>query len=86
MTLTLELPEDVRARLADKAKAVGVDLPTYAQRVLEGEAFGAPLSEILRPVREAFNASGRSETELTAELEEAKREMRSDRRTRAANG
>jgi hypothetical protein len=86
MTLTLDLPEDVRHRLADKARAAGVDLPTYAQRVLKGEALLPPIEETLKPIHDAFKASGRTEEQLTEELEAAKHAMREERRTRASHG
>jgi hypothetical protein len=82
VTLTLELPDDVRKRLADKATSAGLDLQAYAQRVLHGEAFSPPLAETLKPIRDAFKASGMTEEQLTEELENAKHEMRAERRAR----
>jgi hypothetical protein len=84
MTLTLNLPDDVRSRLAEKAKTAGLDLQTYAQRILQGEAFSPPLAETLKPIRDAFKASGVTEEQLTEELERAKHEVRADRRARAS--
>ena len=78
MTLNLELPEDVRRRLADKASSAGLDLQSYAQRVLQGEAFSPPLAETLQPIRDAFKASGMTEEQLTEELEIAKRALSFD--------
>lgn len=82
MILALDLPDDVRKRLADKAKTAGLDLQTCAQCVLQGEAFTPPLTDTLQPIRDAFKASGMTEKQLTDELERAKHEMRAKRRSR----
>ncbi len=78
--LTLQIPPDAEARLAEKARSAGMDMPSYAQQILVTEARRPTLREISGPIGEAFAASGMSEDELSDLLEEAKHKMRSDRR------
>ena len=82
MTLTVDLADTEAQRLAEKARAAGIDVQTYIQRIVRTAATAPPLDEVLCPVREAFRASGISEDELGELLEEAKHEMRSERRSR----
>ena len=84
MTLTLNLAERDAQRLAEKAQAAGVDVQTYVERIVRAAATSPPLDEALRPVRDAFHASGMSEDQLGELLEEAKHEMRRERRARQA--
>jgi hypothetical protein len=84
MTLTVDLAEADAERLAEKARAAGIDVQTYVQRLVRLAATSAPLDEVLRPVREAFHASGMSEDELGELLEEAKHQMRQERRAEQA--
>ena len=76
MTLTLDLADNDAQRLAEKARAAGIDVQTYVERLVRAAATSPPLDEVLRPVREEFHASGMSEDELGDLLEEAKHEMR----------
>jgi hypothetical protein len=46
------------------------------ERLVRLAATSAPLDEVLRPVREAFHASGMSEDELGELLDEMRRERR----------
>jgi hypothetical protein len=80
MTLTVGLADADAQRLAEKARAAGIDVQTYVERLVRLAATSAPLDEVLRPVREAFHASGLSEDELGELLEEAKHAMRRERR------
>jgi hypothetical protein len=82
MTLTVDLADADAQRLAEKARAAGVDVQTYVERLVRLAATSVPLDDVLRPVREAFQASGMSEDELGELLEEAKHEMRRERRAR----
>ena len=84
MTLTVNLADSEAERLAAKAHAAGIDVQTYVERLVRTAASSPPLDDELRPVREAFHASGMSEDELGELLEEAKHEMRRDRRARQA--
>jgi hypothetical protein len=81
MTLTLNLPEDAERSLADKARAAGVDIQTYAECILRTAANRPPLDDVLRPVRDAFRESGLTDDELGDLLERAKHDVRTERRT-----
>ena len=81
MVLTIPISKQAEATLAAKAKAAGVDLPTYAAHHLE--MLGQPprsLREISGPIADAFEASGMTEDELSDLLEEEKHAMRAERR------
>ncbi len=85
MTLTLKLPDEDEQRLAAKAKAAGVDLRTYVECIVRAAASRPAIEEVLRPVREAFRASGLSDDELGELLEKSKHEMRAERKARQAS-
>jgi hypothetical protein len=85
MTLSVNLPDAVQARLDAKARAAGLDVTAYAQPVLQADAALPALDDILRPVRDAVKNSGMTEDELTQMLEKAKHDMRADRRGRQSN-
>jgi hypothetical protein len=85
MALTIQIPAQAEARLAEKARKVGVDVPTYIERLIEADASRPPLDVLLKPVHEAFRNSGMSEEELGAILVKAKKEMRVERRQRKAS-
>jgi hypothetical protein len=74
--LTIPLPNQVMLRLEERASAQGVDVVTLAGRVLRREAARPLLDEILKPVRDAFAASGMSDDELAELLEFEKHAMR----------
>ena len=59
-------------------------MQTYVERIVRAAATSPPLDEVLRPVRDAFHASGMSDDELGELLEQAKHEMRRERRARQA--
>lgn len=82
MSLTINLPAEAEARLAEQAKAIGVDVPTYVERILRAAASRASLDEVLKPIRDSFHESGMTEEELSDLLVKAKKAMRADRRTR----
>jgi hypothetical protein len=74
--LTISLPPDVLTRLEERANAEGVDVATLAGRALRREATRPLLDEILKPVRDAFAASGMTDDELAELLEVEKHAMR----------
>ena len=82
MNLTLELPEEEQRLLVQKAAAAGLDVRTYVERIVRVAAARPPIDEVLRPIREAFLASGMTDEELGELLEKAKHEMRAERRAR----
>ena len=82
MTLTLQIPPEAEARLIEKARSAGMDVPRYAERILETEARRPTLGEISGPIAAAFQESGMSEDELGDLLEKAKLQMRAERQVR----
>jgi hypothetical protein len=86
MVLSLSISPEAEARLKAKAAAAGVDICTYVTGLVEQTA-KAPLSlkEISGPIAEDFAKSGMTEEELGDLLEEAKHEMRAEKRARRAS-
>jgi hypothetical protein len=85
MTLVLNLPPDVEARVRSRAKANGQDPSAYVAQLIA--RFGqppTPLEELSGPIYQRFVESGMSDDELAEELERAKHEMRAERRARNA--
>ena len=80
MTLQVDLPKPIDAKLSEKAKAAGMDLATYAQRVLTAEALLPSLDEALAPVRQSFASSGITEEEVIERYETEKHAARAARR------
>ena len=74
--LTIPLPPKVMSQLAERASAQGVDVVTFAGRALCREAARPLLDDILKPVRDAFAASGMTDDELAELLEAEKHAMR----------
>jgi len=86
MVLTLPISPEAEARLAAKAKAAGLDVPTYVAHLVE-ESAKTPLSlkEISGPVAADFAKSGMTEDEFGDLLEAAKHEMRAEKRAGKAS-
>lgn len=80
MVLTVDIPQPIESKLAEKAKAAGVDLSTYAQRVLKAEALLPSLEEALAPVRQAFAKSGLTEDQVIEQYESEKHAARQAKR------
>ena len=80
MALTISLSPPVEAKLRKRAADEGKDATTYASQLIEQAVGRSTLDEILAPVRAEFAASGMTEDELGDLLEDAKHEMRRDRR------
>ena len=76
MSILIDISDETRMQLEKKAVAAGVDVPTYAARILAAEASRPTLEAALRDVRAAFRASGMSEDELAETLEREKHEAR----------
>lgn len=64
MTLSINLPADVEARLRQRASEVGQTPDSYAARVLADVVAMPTIDEILAPVRAEFAQTGMSEQEL----------------------
>ena len=83
MVLTFSISAEAEEKLKARAAAAGVDVGAYVATLVEqstGEPLG--LTEISGTVADEFAASGMSEDELADLLEEAKHEMRGERRSR----
>jgi hypothetical protein len=83
MTITIPISAEAEARLRERAEIAGVNVETYAARLIESLAT-PPMSmvELSGPVAKAFEESGMTEDELAEFLEEEKHAMRAERRAR----
>jgi hypothetical protein len=79
MTLAVPISPTAERRLADKAKAAGVDLPTFIARLLEAEAQRPTLIELSGEVYENFKRMNMTDEELGERLEEEKHAARAAR-------
>jgi hypothetical protein len=81
MVLSLSISAETEARLKARAAVAGVDIEAYTVALVE-QATKEPLSlkEISGPIADDFARSGMTEEELADLLEEAKHEMRAERR------
>lgn len=86
MSLIISLPPDAEHTLEERARAAGLDAPTYASQLLQ-HSLRPPrtLQEISGPVHQRLLASGTTDDQLGDELEQAKHEMRDERRARQAS-
>ena len=75
MTLTIELPTETERLLAVRAKAVGKTVEEFAACELERAAKRLSWAEIAAPFAADFAASGMTEDELDALVEEAREEI-----------
>ena len=82
MTIAVPLTAENEARLVAKAKSVGMDMPTYAARVLQAAAIRPPLDEILEPLRRKFAESGMTEEQAAEQYETEKHADRAAKRGR----
>ncbi len=80
MTLAVPISPQAERRLADKARAAGLDLPTFVSRLLEAEAQRPTLLEISGEVHENFKRMNMTDEELGQRLEEEKHAARAARR------
>jgi hypothetical protein len=84
--LSIPISTEAEVQLRARASAAGVDLATYVGSLVE-ETARPPLTleEISGPIADDFAATGMTEDELGDLLEEAKHEMRAERRNRRAS-
>ena len=84
--MTLRLSTDAAARLAERAAAAGQPLAEYISTLVESVVeTPRTLAEISGPVYQRFLDSGTSDEQLSEVLEQAKHEMRAERRGRRAS-
>ena len=76
MTLAIPISPGAEQRLADKAKAAGVDLPTFVSRLLEAEARRPDVFELSGEIFKNFQSSNITDDELGDRLEEEKHAAR----------
>lgn len=86
MSLTISLPPDAEHTLEERARAAGLDAPTYAAQLLQHSLRPArTLEEISGAAYQRFVDSGVTDDQLGDELEQAKHDMRDERRSRRAS-
>ena len=81
MTINITISPATEARLRERAAAAGQPVPEFVSQLVEQAAASPSLEEALAPIRREFAESGMSEDELTQVLEDAKHEMRHERRS-----
>lgn len=83
MVLSIPISEQTCERLRCRASAVGQDVESYVARLVSQFAeIPTPLEELSGPIKEAFAQSGMTDDELGELLEQAKHDMRAERRAR----
>jgi hypothetical protein len=84
--ITLRVSERARKKLVERAAQSGTDVAEYVSTIVEQNTL-EPLSvEVISgQVYERFLESGTTDEELSEELEQAKHEMRAERRSRRAS-
>lgn len=81
--MRVEIPDDVAKEVLETAQATGSDPDTVAVAAIRrGLEAREKLEELLRPAREAFEASGLSEDEAVELFEAEKHALRQARRER----
>lgn len=81
-TLTIHLPKDVSLALEDKAKISGKGVAAYVEDLLERQARRQSLDDILAPIRNGFEESGMSESDLEKLIDDEVKAVRAERRKR----
>ena len=76
MTVTIDIPAELKAKIAERAAAKGLTLEEYAQEVLERDAEMLTLRELFAPVRDQIKTAGVTDEELAMQIEEAVTEVR----------
>jgi hypothetical protein len=76
MTMTIDIPAELKAKIAERAATKGVTLEQYAQEVLKRDAEMPTLRELFAPVRDQIKAAGVTDEELAMQIEEAVTEVR----------
>jgi len=83
MVLTIPISADAEAKLKAKAAQAGVDVTAYVSALVEQSARPSlSLRELSGPIADDFAKSGMTDVELGDLLEEAKHEMRAEKRAR----
>ena len=64
MTVTISIPDDIAAKLRERATAVGEPVPEYTARLVEQAVKAPSLEQLLAPVQADFGRSGMTESEF----------------------
>jgi hypothetical protein len=80
MTLNIQLSPDEERALRKKAEEAGVDLNTFAHRILRSKANRPSLDQVLAPVRARFKKSGMTDDKAAEKYEAEKHAGRAKRR------
>jgi hypothetical protein len=80
-----DLPPELLSELDERAKDRGLDREAYVLRLIERnlQDAGATFDEILAPIREEVKATGMTEQEIEAFVDEEVAAARRERRERA---
>lgn len=83
MVLSIPISEQTCERLRSRASAAGQDVESYVARLVSHFADSpTPLEELSGPIQDAFAESGMTDDELGDLLDQAKHDMRAERRAR----
>ena len=83
MDISISIPDDVATQLEKRAVASGQPLPAFvSQLVTTFTRRPTPIEELSGEIGRRFRESGITEDELAADLEQAKHELRAERRKR----
>lgn len=85
LALKLRISRAAGDKLAQRAAATGKAVDEYAAELIENAVTAPSLDEVLAPLRAEVVASGVTDDELSDLLENAKHEMRAERRARRAS-
>ena len=84
--VTLRLSKDAETKLTERAAGAGKPLGEYISAIVESVVeTPRTLAEISGPVYQRFLESGTTDEALSEELEQAKHQMRAERRARQAS-
>jgi hypothetical protein len=84
MVLTISIPEDVAAKLGERAAANGKAVPEYASQLVEQAVKAPTIDEILEPIRADFARSGMSEQKIMELGSRELHELRTRRKSKSA--
>ena len=86
LPVTLHVSKRAKDTLSERAAASGTDLAGYLSTLAEISARGSfSIEQISGPVYQRFLDSGVTDEQLSEELEQAKHELRAERRNRRAS-
>jgi hypothetical protein len=80
MGITIKISTELEDKISKRAAAEGLPVEEYAIEVLERHAAMPALRELFGPVRDEIDKKGTTDDELSAEIERAVSEVRSQRR------